>query len=225
MAPGCLGLALLVVVLLLTPVFMAQVTGLALLKLGISPPWVSILVVAILLGTFVNVPVWRRRGLEAVLTAPPSLFGVAWGTPRWRLVPSQQSVYLNLGGCIVPVGIAFYEIWRLLRLGGQGPFLSFLVILAATTWAAHIGSNITDEGVVLNPFLPAAIAVLGGHLMYPGIAPIIAFPAGVMGVLIGADLLRLNSVIRRTSLQGISIGGAGTFDGVLIAGLMATLLA
>jgi uncharacterized membrane protein len=52
----------------------------------------------------------------------------------------------------------------------------------------------------------------------------LAYISGSMGTLIGADLTNLDKV------QGIgapvaSIGGAGTFDGIFLTGILAVLLA
>ncbi|HDJ86130.1 MAG TPA: DUF1614 domain-containing protein, partial [Chromatiales bacterium] len=45
-----------------------------------------------------------------------------------------------------------------------------------------------------------------------------------LGVLLGADILHLREV-RRLGAPVASIGGAGTFDGIFITGLVAVLLA
>jgi uncharacterized membrane protein len=55
-------------------------------------------------------------------------------------------------------------------------------------------------------------------------APALAYISGSAGTLIGADLLNINN------LQGLdapvaSIGGAGTFDGIFMTGILAVLLA
>jgi len=52
----------------------------------------------------------------------------------------------------------------------------------------------------------------------------VAFVAGVLGPLIGADLLRLNEVVKIAPAV-VSIGGAGTFDGIVLSGLISALLA
>ena len=61
-------------------------------------------------------------------------------------------------------------------------------------------------------------------LIDPKQAAPVAYVAGTLGVLIGADLLKLN-VVRLMRVSVVSIGGAGTFDGVFLAGLLAALLA
>ena len=55
-------------------------------------------------------------------------------------------------------------------------------------------------------------------------APPVVFVAGVLGPLIGADLLHLRDIEKITT--GIaSIGGAGTFDGIVLSGIVAAYLA
>lgn len=68
--------------------------------------------------------------------------------------------------------------------------------------------------------LTASLAAL--LIVDSGAAPV-AFGGGVLGTLIGADLLHLREVERMT--PGIlSIGGAGVFDGIALCGLLALLL-
>ena len=45
-----------------------------------------------------------------------------------------------------------------------------------------------------------------------------------MAMIIGADLLRIND-IRQLGAPSASIGGAGTFDGIFLTGIVAVLLA
>jgi uncharacterized membrane protein len=51
-----------------------------------------------------------------------------------------------------------------------------------------------------------------------------AYVAGTLGTLIGADILNLNK-IRYMRAPVASIGGAGTFDGIFLSGIIAVLLA
>jgi len=52
---------------------------------------------------------------------------------------------------------------------------------------------------------------------------IIAYVAGTIGTLLGADILNLDKV-SRLGAPLVSIGGAGTFDGVYLTGLIAIFL-
>jgi uncharacterized membrane protein len=74
--------------------------------------------------------------------------------------------------------------------------------------------------VLLAPLAAAASALL---INAEASAPL-AYVGGTLGVLIGADLLRLGD-IRRLGTPFASIGGAGTFDGIFITGVVAVLLA
>ncbi len=53
--------------------------------------------------------------------------------------------------------------------------------------------------------------------------PIIAYISGVLGTLIGADLTNIGK-IGSLGTPYASIGGAGTFDGIFLSGILAVLL-
>ena len=75
------------------------------------------------------------------------------------------------------------------------------------------------------PILLAPLpAVLAASLIYPDQRGAVAYICGTLGVLIGADLLRLKD-IRQLGTPVASIGGAGTFDGIFFTGILAVLLA
>jgi Protein of unknown function (DUF1614) len=61
---------------------------------------------------------------------------------------------------------------------------------------------------------------LRGELPY---RPPLAFVAGVLGPLVGADLLHLRH-ITQVPVGVLSIGGAGTFDRIVLSSFMATLM-
>lgn len=64
--------------------------------------------------------------------------------------------------------------------------------------------------------------ILGGGFGLPAAG--IAFVAGTLGTLIGADLLHLRDIAGHET-QMLSIGGAGTFDGIFLTGIVTALLA
>lgn len=61
-------------------------------------------------------------------------------------------------------------------------------------------------------------------IISPGDAPMIAYISGTMGSLIGADLLNLKK-IPELGASVASIGGAGTFDGIFLTGIISVLIA
>jgi uncharacterized membrane protein len=86
-------------------------------------------------------------------------------------------------------------------------------------------------GIVMPAFIAPLTAVVATWLVCglwepagaENLAPI-AFTAGVAGPLIGADLLHLKD-LAKTPVGIMSIGGAGTFDGIILSGVLAALLA
>jgi uncharacterized membrane protein len=70
---------------------------------------------------------------------------------------------------------------------------------------------------------PIAAALVAMALSRRQSAPL-AYISGTLGTLIGADLMNLG-VIEGLGAPVASIGGAGTFDGVFLTGVLAVLLA
>jgi len=73
-------------------------------------------------------------------------------------------------------------------------------------------------------FIPPLIAAGSALLLAPQASPSLAYIAGSLGTLIGADLLNLRK-IRGLGAPLASIGGSGTFDGIFLTGILAVLLA
>jgi uncharacterized membrane protein len=79
-------------------------------------------------------------------------------------------------------------------------------------------------GIVAPTFVPPIVAalaaiVIGGHAIAA-----LAYVGGTIGTLVGADLVNLGR-IRDIGAPLASIGGAGTFDGIFLTGILAVLLA
>jgi uncharacterized membrane protein len=69
------------------------------------------------------------------------------------------------------------------------------------------------------PLVSAGLAIL---LARDNPAPV-AFISGTLGTLIGADLLNWPN-FKKLGAHMISIGGAGVFDGIFLAGILAVLI-
>ena len=74
--------------------------------------------------------------------------------------------------------------------------------------------------IFIAPISAAIVAIL----LEPEFSAPLAYISGTLGVVIGADLLRVGN-IRDMGVPVASIGGAGTFDGIFITGIVAVLLA
>lgn len=81
------------------------------------------------------------------------------------------------------------------------------------------GVGILRPGMI-SPLVAASAALL----LAPDHATPVAFIAGTCGPLVGVDLLHLHEV-ERMDTGIVGIGGAGTFDGILLSGIVALYLA
>jgi uncharacterized membrane protein len=70
----------------------------------------------------------------------------------------------------------------------------------------------------------AAVVTALLALIFAPDAALVAYVAGVVGPLIGADVLHLRE-IEQSAVGMASIGGAGTFDGIVLSGIIAAYLA
>jgi uncharacterized membrane protein len=137
---------------------------------------------------------------------------------------SHMVVAVNVGGCLVPTALAGYQG---ARLALQAPSilpaaLAALAINVAVCY--YVARPVPNTGITMPALVPALTAALSGLLLAPDWAPPVAFMAGVLGPVVGADLFHLDDIAELgTGLA--SIGGAGTFDGIVLSGLVATLLA
>ena len=83
-------------------------------------------------------------------------------------------------------------------------------------------------GIGIPIFIPPLVAAGAALLLArPEVQPHTAYIGGSIGTLIGADLLHLATPRTRKVLDApiMSIGGAGTFDGIFLTGILAVLLA
>jgi len=83
--------------------------------------------------------------------------------------------------------------------------------------------KVKGVGIVTPSILPPVIAAVVSYLLVPGSPAVVAYVSGTLGALIGADLTNLRG-IGKLGAPMASIGGAGTFDGVFLTGIVAVLL-
>jgi uncharacterized membrane protein len=221
---GCLSLVLLIGIVILFPFFLADVMTGAMLKLGLSRSLAVFIVFAIFIGGLINIPVKKIPRVMSIETTPLSLFGFRQAFPGLMQQASYTVIAVNVGGCVVPGMLAIYELLRIASHGTTALSLGILAVAINVAVCYRIARPVPNVGIVMPAPIPALVAAACGLLFMQRLAPPIAFTAGVLGPLIGADLLNLRR-IQRVSTGIASIGGAGTFDGIVLSGLVATLLA
>src|SRR5262245_56982172 len=127
-------------------------------------------------------------------------------------------VAINVGGALVPILLSLY-LFAHLPLRGR-----MLVGTAIVAAIVHSLAQIVPGAGIAVPMLVPPLAAAGvALLMSFRQAPPVAYVSGSMGTLIGADLLNLHRVAE-IGAPMVSIGGAGTFDGVFLTGIIAGLL-
>ncbi|MBI3355317.1 MAG: DUF1614 domain-containing protein, partial [Nitrospirae bacterium] len=204
--PGVLPLLLFLVLLALLPFVFGQLFTSALIKLKLEPTAALLVVIGILLGSPINIPVKRIPRTESVLADPLAVFGLLGRWPSAVRVRRETIIAVNVGGCLIPVGLAVYETAHLMAAGWQplsGLLLAIFINLVVCYWTAKPVEGI---GIAMPGLLPPLLAALSALLLVPDQAPPVAFVAGVLGPLIGADLLHLRD-IEKIATGIASIGG------------------
>jgi uncharacterized membrane protein len=215
---------LFLLLLALLPFVFGQLFSTALMKLRLTPHAALWVILGILIGSGINIPVRRIARTEDVMQYPLALFGISGWWPQFRRVRRETIIAVNVGGCLIPVGLALYETVHLMIGNWHNLFGLALAVLANTLVCYRLAQPIEGIGIAMPGLFPPLVAVMSALLLAPDQAPPVAFVAGVLGPLIGADLLHLRDVSKIAT--GIaSIGGAGTFDGIVLSGIVAAYLA
>ena len=187
-------------------------------KLGLSSSSAFTLLFASLFGSAINLPLFSIKSEARVQELPKQL---------WQLLRQQNLVFegktviaINVGGCLIPVIFSMY----LLANTGISIF-SALIGIGFVALISHLTSRpIAGLGIGMPIFIAPLSAALAAIMIDPQNSAPFAYVSGTVGVIIGADLLRLRD-IRQLGTPLASIGGAGTFDGIFITGIVAVLLA
>jgi uncharacterized membrane protein len=187
-------------------------------KIGINRRYLFALLVLSLLGSYVNIPVAQLPAEQVLSHGEIPFFGMRYVIPRVDEWP-RTVIAINLGGAIIPTLLSVY---LLLKNGIDGrSALAVLLVTAVVYWMAR---PVPGVGIAVPIFVPPLVAAAAALLLAQQSAPALAYVAGTMGTLIGADLLNLGR-LQDLGAPIVSIGGAGTFDGIFLTGIIAVLLA
>lgn len=167
-------------------------------RLHLSDKAAIIFIIAIILGSFVDIP-----------------------------ISSSPKVVLNLGGGVIPIILAIYVLSRAgTRKEWIRALVATLVTSAAIYLAARylfFNAGHTDQDIIDPQYV---FALLGGLVAYiAGRSRRTAFVAGVLGFLVYNLFTLFVNVYYRNITSTISIGGAGIFDTMITSGIIAVLLA
>jgi len=188
-------------------------------SLGVSHHAAMWLLFASLLGSFFNIPVAELPPGQVMSNQQVvNFFGMQYEVPvvsHW----AGTVIAVNVGGAVIPTLMSIYLLIRN-QLWAKG--------LAATAIVAviiHLMANpVPGLGIAVPVFVPVVATAIVAMLLSRQYAAPLAYIAGSLGTLIGADLSNLDKV-SGLGAPVASIGGAGTFDGIFLTGILAVLLA
>ena len=187
-------------------------------RMGIDRRYVFALLLLSLLGSYINIPVYQLPPEHVASGSEVVFFGMRYVIPVVREWPG-TIIAVNLGGAVIPAFLSLYLLVKN-RLYVRG-----LIGVVAVTLIVHsLAYPVKGLGIAEPIFIPPAAATIVAIILSTESAPALAYISGSLGTLIGADILNLGA-IRGLGAPVASIGGAGTFDGIFLTGILAVLLA
>ena len=189
----------------------------AYMRLGVGPGMALMLLFGSLIGSYFNIPITVLPG--PVRSAQiVDFFGMRYVVP---LVTSWPGTVLavNVGGAVIPTLMSTYLVLRY-----QLWFKAMLATAAIAVVIHSMATPVPGIGIAVPVFLPVVTTAILAFILSREYAAPLAYIGGSMGTLIGADLLNLGK-IAGLGAPVASIGGAGTFDGIFLTGILAVLLA
>ena len=202
------------------PYVFSNLVAASLVKLHLSQDTALLILGGILIGGFIDIPILRFQRREEVPVDPMAVFGLSgfMHMERWQ---HETIIAVNVGGCLIPAGLALYELGM---LHGADLHAAGVASLITTIVCFIIARPVPGVGILIPGILPAGVAAVSAMLLSPSEAPPVAFIASVVGVIVGADFFHLPRVTR-SAIGVASIGGAGTFDAIVLSGIIAAYLA
>jgi uncharacterized membrane protein len=187
-------------------------------KIGIERRYVFGLLMLSLLGSYVNIPVAEIPAKQIVSNQVVSYWGVQYVVPQNEELP-QTIIAVNVGGALIPTILSIY-----LLVKNRLYYQSLLGVAFVAAIVHRMAHAVPGVGIAMPPLIPPLLAAGVALVVSRQAAPALAYISGTLGTLIGADLLNLG-IVQGLQAPVLSIGGAGTFDGVFLTGILAVLLA
>jgi uncharacterized membrane protein len=190
----------------------------AYMRLGVGPGIALLLLFGSLIGSYFNIPVTVLPGVPVRSGEVVDFFGMRYVVPvvvRWP----GTVLAVNVGGAVIPTLMSAYLVMRY-----QLWFKAALAVIAIAFIIHTMATPVRGIGIAVPVFAPVIVTAILAFILSREYAPPLAYIGGSMGTLIGADLLNLDK-ISGLGAPVASIGGAGTFDGIFLTGILAVLLA
>jgi uncharacterized membrane protein len=190
----------------------------AYMRIGLSGGWAMVVLLGSLVGSYFNIPVTELPERHIISGDEVNFFGMRYVIPVVVDWPGTL-VAINVGGALIPGLMSLYLFIRY-RLWVRG----LLAIACVAVLCNQLAHPVRGLGIAMPVFVPAIASAIVAVLLSPRRAAALAYIGGSLGTLVGADLVNLGK-IQGLGAPVASIGGAGTFDGIFLTGVLAVLLA
>ena len=217
-----IDVVLLIILVAVVGLLFIGIIGGAFRAIGFSWYTSILILMSSLLGSWINIPiakVYTKKKMSEPQTV--EFFGIVFRVPAVSEVRSPTILAINLGGALIPIAISAYLFFKVPNILPIAAISISIVAVVMYFVARPIkGVGIAAPALVA-PLIAATCAILLSPMIY---ASYVAYVSGVLGTLIGADLGHLKD-ISKSGPKIASIGGAGTFDGIFLSGIIAAILA
>ncbi|MEN3350421.1 MAG: hypothetical protein V7632_4056 [Bradyrhizobium sp.] len=216
LTPGFFSILVLAAVVLVV-LIQLRILRYAYLRLGVSPGTAMLLLFGSLIGSYFNIPITVLSGPAAQSGQIVDFFGMRYVVPY--LASPSTILAVNVGGAVIPALMSAYLVLR------YQLWLRAAIATAVVAAVVHASATpVPGMGIAVPVFVPVIVTAILALLLSREYAAPLAYIGGSMGTLLGADLLNLDK-IGSLGAPIASIGGAGTFDGVFLTGILAVLIA
>lgn len=204
-------------ILLIVSFVMVFVLRYAYTRMGVPTRYVLIVLLCSLIGSQINVPVAQLPPEKVVSDQIVSYHGIRIVIPEVENWPA-TIIAVNIGGAFIPFCLSIYLMIK------NRLYIASVVGVTIVALVVHmLAEPVHGVGISVPVYIPPIVSAIVAVCLAWRQAPPLAYIVGSLGTLIGADLTNLDKV------QGLgapiaSIGGAGTFDGIFVTGILAVLL-
>lgn len=190
----------------------------AYMRLGVGSGMALLLLFGSLVGSYFNIPITVLPAKVVRSGEIVDFFGMRYVVPLVTQWPGTV-LAVNVGGAIIPTLMSTYLVLR------YQLWVKAAIATIAIAAIMHMTAKpVQGVGIAVPVFAPVVATAILAFLLSREYAAPLAYIGGSMGTLIGADLLNLDR-IGGLGAPVASIGGAGTFDGIFLTGILAVLLA
>jgi len=185
-------------------------------------------VLVIALGLYLLIEAFKSVGFtvhETLVLLPGSIVAFRFIPNIPTFSQGNAILCLNVAGCLIPLFIS----WRVLKTGRAPLWACIIGVVIVSIIANHLSSFVPGRGVIISdiytPSLAACLTSIALSRRWKQVGPV-SYVSSSMGILVGCDLLRLKEILsyQAPTMTYVTIGGAGIFDAIFVAGIAAIMM-